>query len=323
MRTLAARFIMAVAVFALAAPVALAQQYPTRPVRIVIGFPAGGPVDILVRIVAERMQASMGQPFIVENRPGATGSIGAEFVAKSAPDGYTLLAAPSSSHAVSPNLAKLPWDPQKDFTPIAMIGNVTTLLVVNPQLPVTSVKELVDYARANPGRLNYGTPGTGSNLHLGGEMLKQMAQVDIVHIPYKGIAPAQADMLSGQIQVMLDNIVSAMPNVKSGKVRPIAVTTAKRSELFPDLPTVAEQGYPGYAVNAWAVLLGPAGLPADIVNRLNAETIRIVNSPEVKQRFAQLGTEPMSMTPAETGEFMRSERERWAKVIRDGNIKID
>ncbi len=308
---------------ALAATVAQAQGWPARPVKIVNGFSAGGPTDILARILAEKLQLAFGQPFVVENRPGATGAIGADFVAKSAPDGYTLLVTPSSTHAVNPNLQKLPWDPQKDFTAVAMVGNVTTLLIVNPNLPVKTVADLVAYAKANPGKLNYGTPGRGSNLHLGVELLRLMAGIDVVHVPYKGIAPAQADLIGGQIQFMLDNIVSAIPHVQAGRTRALAITTARRSALMPNLPTVAEAGYPGFEVNAWAALLGPANLPRDVVQRLNAETVKITNSADVKERFAKLGVEPFSMNPAETAEFMRTEKERWGRVIRDAKVTVE
>ena len=301
----------------------VAQAWPSRPIRILNGFSAGGPTDILTRILAERLQESLGQPVLVENRPGATGSIAAQAVAAAAPDGYTLLVTPSSTHAVSPNTTKLPWDPQKDFTPIAMIGNVTTLLVVNPSLPVTSVAELVAHAKANPGKLNYGTPGRGSNLHLGMEMFKQMAGVDLVHVPYKGVAAAQTDLIAGSIQVMIDNIVSALPHVKAGRVRALAVTALARSQALPELPTVAESGFPGFQVNAWAALLGPAGLPREVVERLHAETMRAVARDDVRTRFATLGVEPMRMSADESGAFMRAERERWAKVIRDAKLSFD
>ncbi len=302
---------------------AFAQGWPSRPIRILNGFPAGGPSDLLARIVAERLQDSLGQSVVVENRPGATGSIASQAVAQSAPDGYTLVVVPSSTHSVSPNITKVPWDPQKDFTPIAMIGNVTTLLVVTPSLPVRTVAELVAHAKANPGKLNYGTPGRGSNLHLGMEMLKQMAGIDLVHVPYKGISPAQTDLISGQIQVMLDNIVSVLPHLQAGRIRALAVSSPKRSGALPDLPTVAESGFPGFAVNAWAALLGPAGLPREIVERLHAETMRAVARDDVRARFATLGVEPMPLSPAEAGEFMRAERERWAKVIRDANLTFE
>ncbi|MBI3375887.1 MAG: tripartite tricarboxylate transporter substrate binding protein [Betaproteobacteria bacterium] len=320
-RTLAA--VAALGMLAAAAPHARAQAWPARPVKIVNGFPAGGPTDILARILAEKLQGALGQAFVVENRPGATGAIGSEFVARSAPDGYTLVVVPSSTHAVNPNLTKLSWDPQRDFTPIAMVGNVTTLLIVNPGLPVKSVQEFVAYAKANPGKLNFGTPGRGSNLHLGIELLKMMAGFDAVHVPYKGTAPAATDLIGGQIQFMFDNIVSAMPNVLAGKVRAIAITTSKRSALFPDLPTIAESGYAGFEVNAWAALLGPAGLPQDVVQKLNAETVKAVNSADVKERYAKLGVEPFAMTPGEAGEFMKSERERWGRVIRDAKISVE
>jgi tripartite-type tricarboxylate transporter receptor subunit TctC len=302
---------------------ALAQAWPSRPIKIVNGFPAGGPSDILARILAERLQESLGQTVFVENRPGATGSIGAQYVAGAAPDGYTLLVTPSSTHAVSPNTTKLPWDPQRDFSPIAMVGNVTTILVATPSLPVANLAELIAHARAHPGKLNYGTPGRGSNLHLGMEMLKQSAGIDLVHVPYKGITPAQTDLMSGQIQVMIDNVVSVLPHVRSGRIRALAIAAGRRSDVFPDLPTVAESGFPGFQVNAWAALLGPAGLPADVVSRLNAESLKAVARDDVRARFATLGVEPMPMSAAETGTFMRAERERWAKVIRDANLTFE
>jgi tripartite-type tricarboxylate transporter receptor subunit TctC len=302
---------------------ARAQAWPARPIRILNGFPAGGPSDLLARIVAERLQESLGQPVVVENRPGATGSIASQAVAQSAPDGYTLMVVPSSTHSVSPNITRVPWDPQKDFTPIAMIGNVTTVLAVTPSLPARTVAEFVAHARANPGRLNYGTPGRGSNLHLGMEMLKQMAGIDVVHVPYKGVTQAQADLMTGQIQVMLDNIVSVLPHMQAGRIRVLAVSSPKRSAALPELPTVAESGYPGFQVNAWAALLGPAGLPREVVERLHAETMRAVGRDDVRARFATLGVEPMPLSPAEAGEFMRAERERWAKVIRDANLTFE
>lgn len=302
---------------------ARAQAWPARPIRILNGFPAGGPSDLLARIVAERLQESLGQPVVVENRPGATGSIASQAVAQSAPDGYTLMVVPSSTHSVSPNITRVPWDPQKDFTPIAMIGNVTTVLAVTPSLPARTVAEFVAHAKANPGRLNYGTPGRGSNLHLGMEMLKQMAGIDVVHVPYKGVTQAQADLMTGQIQVMLDNIVSVLPHMQAGRIRVLAVSSPKRSAALPELPTVAESGYPGFQVNAWAALLGPAGLPREVVERLHAETMRAVGRDDVRARFATLGVEPMPLSPAEAGEFMRAERERWAKVIRDANLTFE
>jgi tripartite-type tricarboxylate transporter receptor subunit TctC len=302
---------------------ARAQAWPARPIRILNGFPAGGPSDLLARIVAERLQESLGQPVVVENRPGATGSIASQAVAQSAPDGYTLMVVPSSTHSVSPNITRVPWDPQKDFTPIAMIGNVTTVLAVTPSLPARTVAEFVAHARANPGRLNYGTPGRGSNLHLGMEMLKQMAGIDVVHVPYKGVTQAQADLMTGQIQVMLDNIVSVLPHMQAGRIRVLAVSSPKRSAALPELPTVAESGYPGFQVNAWAALLGPAGLPREVVERLHAETMKAVGRDDVRARFATLGVEPMPLSPAEAGEFMRAERERWAKVIRDANLTFE
>lgn len=302
---------------------ATAQAWPVRPVRILNGFPAGGPSDILARAVAERLQEALGQPVLVENRPGATGSIASQAVAQSPPDGYTLMVVPSSTHAVMPNTTRVPWDPQKDFTPIAMIGNVTTVLCVNPALPVRTVAELVAHAKANPGKLNYGTPGRGSNLHLGMEMLKQMAGIDLVHVPYKGVNLAQNDLISGQIQVMLDNVVSVLPHVQTGRIRAIAIATARRSSVWPELPTVAESGYPGFQVNAWAALLGPAGLPRDLVVRLNAETARAVARDDVRTRFAGLGVEPMELGPEAAGEFMRAERERWGQVIRDARLTFE
>jgi tripartite-type tricarboxylate transporter receptor subunit TctC len=302
---------------------ARAQAWPARPIRILNGFPAGGPSDLLARIVAERLQESLGQPVVVENRPGATGSIASQAVAQSAPDGYTLMVVPSSTHSVSPNITRVPWDPQKDFTPIAMIGNVTTVLAVTPSLPARTVAEFVAHAKANPGRLNYGTPGRGSNLHLGMEMLKQMAGIDVVHVPYKGVTQAQADLMTGQIQVMLDNIVSVLPHMQAGRIRVLAVSSPKRSAALPELPTVAESGYPGFQVNAWAALLGPAGLPREVVERLHAETMRAIARDDVRARFATLGVEPMPLSPAEAGEFMRAERERWAKVIRDANLTFE
>jgi tripartite-type tricarboxylate transporter receptor subunit TctC len=314
------RILLAVIIATLAGA-AGAQSYPTRPVHLVVPFPASGATDILARVVAERLAESLGQPVPVENKPGAGGSLGSAVAAKAAADGYTILMATTSTHSIGPALQKLPYDPEKDFAPVSLIANAPGVLVVSPGLNISSVKELIALARAKPGQLNFSSSGTGTIVHLSGELFTRMAGVQMQHVPYKGTALAAADIKSGQIAMMVDNIVSAMPFMKSGMQKALAVTSAKRSGVLPDLPTVAESGVPGYESVAYFAIFAPAGTPAGIVRRLNGELVKIVNTPQVKARLIELGADPVGSTPEALAEVRRSEQAKWAKVIQEAGVK--
>jgi len=316
--------VAAVAVVALAAP-ALAQPYPSKPIRFVVPFPPGGPLDIMGRAIAQKLAEAWGQPVVVDNRPGAGGGIGAELVAKSPGDGYTLLMGAVSTHAINPSLyAKVPYDPQKDFVPVALVAQVPNILVVNPSLPVHSVKELIDYARAKPGALSFGSGSTGSTGHLAGELFKTMAGVDMVHIPYKGGAPAMQDLLAGQTQLMFDNLANALPQVKAGKLRALAVTTMKRAPAVPDLPTVAESGLPGFDLTTWFGVFVPAGTPPETVAKLNAEIVKALGSKDLVDRLAGMGAvPPENNTPESFAAFVRAEAAKYAQVVKSSGARVD
>jgi tripartite-type tricarboxylate transporter receptor subunit TctC len=314
------RILIAVIV-ALLAAAAQAQSYPTRPVHLVVPFPASGATDILARVIAERLSAALGQPVPVENKPGAGGTLGSAVAAKAPADGYTLLMATTSTHSIGPALQKLPYDPEKDFAPVSLIANAPGVLVVSPGLDISSVKELIALAKAKPGQLNFSSSGTGTIVHLSGELFTRMAGVQMQHVPYKGTALAAADIKSGQIAMMVDNIVSALPFMKSGLIKGVAVTSAKRSGVLPELPTVAESGVPGYESVAYFAIFAPAGTPAGIVQRLNGELVKIVNTPQVKARLIELGADPVGSTPEALAEVRRSEQVKWAKVIQEAGVK--
>ena len=308
--------------FALAMPaLAAAQSWPTKPVRMIVPFPAGGPTDVLTRALAERLSAALGQPVVVDNKPGAGGTIGSDFVAKSAPDGYTLLMATGSTHSVGPYLSKVPYDPQKDFTPIVYVGKATNILLVSPTLGVSNVRELIDLAKKNPGKLNYSTSGIGSVAHLTSEMFASMAGIKIVHVPYKGTQLSIPDLMSGQIAMLFDNVLTAKPHVEGGKLKGIAISSRERSSLVPDIPTVSESGLPGFDSWNWFGIFGPANTPAAVVERVNAEINRIVTEPAMKDRFAQLGFETTGGTPAQFAAVVQSEARKWSQVIREANVK--
>ncbi len=296
-------------------------QYPNKPVKIVVPFPAGGPTDVLTRALADKLGAAMGQPLVVENKPGAGGAIGADFVAKSAPDGYTLVMATTSTHSIGPYLAKLPYDPEKDFTPIVWVGNATNVLVVNNQLPANSVKELIDLAKKEPGKLNYATSGIGTVVHLTSELFASMAGVKLTHVPYKGVQQSVPDLISGQVSILFDNIMTAQPHIKAGKVKALAISSPKRSPLVPDIPTVAESGLPGFSSVTWFGLLGPANTPRAVVERVNAELNKALQLPEIQARFVQMGFEPAGGTAAEFAATIRRDAQKWSKVIQDAHVK--
>jgi tripartite-type tricarboxylate transporter receptor subunit TctC len=298
--------------------------YPSKSIRLVVPFPPAGATDILSRDLMQRVSARLGQQVVVDNRPGAGGTIGSDLVAKSAPDGYTLLMATTSTHSIGPTLTpRLPYDPVKDFAPVSLIAVSTNLLVVPTSLPVNSVKELVALARAKPGQLNFGSSGTGTIVHLSGEMFRYRTGTDIVHVPYKGTQLVVPDLISGQISMLFDNIVSAQPNLRTGRLKAIGISSLKRSPLMPEVPTIAESGYPGFEASTWFGVYAPAGTPKEIIAKLNREIIAALQSPEMQGRLAILGAEPVGSTPEEMAHTVASETAKWAKVIKDANVRIE
>jgi tripartite-type tricarboxylate transporter receptor subunit TctC len=301
---------------------AAAQSYPAKPVRIIVPFAAGGGTDIVARTVGAKLGEALGQAMVVDNRAGAAGVIGTEIAAKSAADGYTLLMGSGGPLAISPGLnAKLPYDPTRDFAPIALVTTMPFLLVVHPALPVKSVRELIALAKARPGQLNYASPGSGSTTHLAMELFKALAAVDVVHVPYKGVAPAATDLIRGQVQMMSGDLNTLMPHVTSGKMRPLAITGAARSTLLPDMPTVAESGVPGYEASGWFGMLAPVGTPQEIVRRLNGEIVKILAAIELRKRLAGLGGDVAGGTPEQFAAHLRHEIAKWGKLIRGIGLK--
>ncbi len=303
---------------------ASAQRYPDHALRLVVPFPAGGPTDIVARPLAVKLGEALGQAVIVDNRGGAGGNVGAELVARASADGYTLLMGTVGTQAINVSLYKhLPFDPARDFVAIAQVASAPVLLVANPKLPANSVKELIALARKKPGALNYGSAGSGSPGHLSGELFKSMTKVDITHIPYKGSAPAVSDLISGQIQLMFDPIQSPLPHVRSGALKALGVSSASRSPLLPDVPTIAEAGVPGYETTAWWGIFAPAQLPPAIVDRLHAEIDRIVHSDFYHQQLVPLGAEPVSGSAAAFAAFVKGETAKWGQVVKMSGATID
>ena len=303
--------------------VAWAQPYPNKTVRIIVPFGAGGPADIYARFLGQRMQEPLGQSFVIDDRPGAGSIIGTDLVAKSAPDGYTLLLM-SNTHTINESLvSKKPFALMKDFVPVAPINYSELLLVAHPSLPVKSVKELVALAKAKPHGLNYASSGTGTPYHMAGELFKSMARVDIVHVPHKSSGDARTSVMSGQVEIMFDAITTMASIAKSGRVRALATTGKKRSTILPDLPTVSEAGVPGYESPIWIGMMAPRGTPKPAIDRLNAEITKIVARPDVKKTWAEQGAEPLSMTPGEFEKYLNDDIAKWAKVIRGAGIKVD
>jgi tripartite-type tricarboxylate transporter receptor subunit TctC len=299
-----------------------AGDYPQKPVRIIVGYPAGGPTDVIARTLAQKLSLAFGQQVIVDNRPGASGMIGAELAVKAPPDGYTLLTVPIT-YAVTPSVyPKMPYDAEKDLAPVALVAAAPFILVVHPTLPVKTVKELIALAKSRRGQINFASASNGGMPHLAGELFNSMAGVKLTHIPYKGAAPATVDLLAGQVSLMFNNMLSAMPQVKTGKLRAIAVTSAKRSPAVPDLPTVAET-IPGYEASGWYGAFAPAATPRDIIARLNAEMNKLMRLPDVAQRLAGDGVEAVSMTPAEFGAYLHSEIVKWGKVVKASGATVD
>ena len=301
-----------------------AAEYPAKPIRFVIAFPPGGASDVLTRLVGGRLSESLGQSLVYDNRPGAGGNIAGEIVAKSPPDGYTLLMGNNAILATNASLYKnMGFDPVKDLAPVVLLASQPNILVVHPSLPVKSVKELVALARARPGQLNYASSGSGLAAHLAGEMFKSMTGTSMVHIPYKGAGPALIDMLAGQCQVMFATALSVQPHLKSGRLRPLAVTTAKRSPSMPDLLTVAEAGVPGFEATTWHGVVAPSGTPQPVIGRLNGEINKVLQMPDVRERLTTQGAEVIGGTPKEFADYIKAEIPRWAKVIRDSGARAD
>jgi tripartite-type tricarboxylate transporter receptor subunit TctC len=303
---------------------AWAQAYPTKPIRLVVPFPAGGTTDILAREVGQRLSVTLAQPVVIDNRPGAAGNIGSELVAKSAPDGYTLLMCTVSTHAINPNLyAKMPFDHVKDFVPVILVAGVPNVLEVTPALPVNSVADLIKLAKEKPGQINFASSGSGTSIHLSGELFKTMAGVDMTHVPYKGSAPAITDLMGGQVQVMFDNLPSSLQQIKAGKLRAIAVTSAKRAPALPDVPTIAESGLPGFEATSWFGIVAPAGTPPAIIARINADVNQWLQSSEAKEKLLAQGAAAAGGTPEQFAAHIRSETEKWAKVVKASGAKVD
>ncbi|HEX3137590.1 MAG TPA: tripartite tricarboxylate transporter substrate binding protein [Casimicrobiaceae bacterium] len=303
---------------------AWAQPYPTKSIRLVVPFPAAGTTDILAREVAQRLSVSFGQSVVVDNRPGAAGNIGSDMVAKSAPDGYTLLMGTVGTHAINPSLyAKMPYNHVKDFVPIVLVAGVPNVLEVTPSLPVNSVADLIKLAKEKPGQLNFASSGSGTSIHLSGELFKTMTGVDMMHVPYKGSAPALTDLMGGQVQLMFDNLPSSLAQIKAGKLRAIAVTSAQRSPALPNIPTIAESGLPGFEASSWFGLLAPAGTPPAIVARVNADVNEWLQTAEAKEKLLAQGAIPAGGTPEQFAAHIRVETEKWAKVVTVSGAKVD
>lgn len=303
---------------------AVAQPFPTRPIRIIVPYPPGGALDVTARAIAHEIMKQFEQPVVVENRAGAGGNVGSAEVARAAPDGYTLLAITSAIHAINPALyAKMPFDPNKDFAPIASLVLLNNVLVVHPSVPAKSVQELIALAKSQPGKMTFASSGSGTTVHLSGELFKSMAGVDMLHIPYKGSAPAVADLLAGHVNIMFENIPAVAQLIRNGKLRPLGVTGAKRSPLFPDLPTIAESGLPGYASSVAYGLVAPAGTPKEIIDRLNAAAVKGANSKEFRERMEPLGYEIIPGSPEDMAEMLKAETVRWAPVIKASGARVD
>ena len=317
------RFLLLLA-FALTATAANAQQFPSKPVRIINPFAPGGATDIIARQMAQKLGEAWGQAVVVENRAGASGAIGVEMVAKSPPDGYTLLIATQTTHAANPALyPKLPYDASKDFAPLTLAGSTPLALTVRPSLPVSSVKELLDFARKNPAKLVYASGGNGTSQHLTAELMKSMSGTYMLHIPYRGAGPAMTDLLGGQVDLMFDNLPTALPHIKAGKLRGLAVTSAVRSPLAPELPTMAESGVPGFELSTWFAFFAPAGTPREIVDKIAGDMRRVLAQPDMQQRLAAIGVDIKASTPDELAAFQRAELVKWGKIIKDSGAKVD
>ena len=314
---------LAAAGLSMASPT-MAQTFPSKPMTIVVPFSAGGTTDILARIVGQALSNELGQSVVVDNRAGAGGNIGAAVAAKAPADGHTLFMGTVGTHAINASLyKKLPFDPIKDFAPLSRVANVPNVLVSHPSQPYKTVSELIAYAKSHPGKVNYASSGSGSSIHLSGELFEAMTKTGMVHIPYKGSAPAVNDLLANQVDIMFDNLPSAIAHVRAGKLRAIAVTTAKRSEQLPQVPTIAESGVPGYEATSWFGLFAPAGTPVAVVAKLNAAIVKVLGQPEVKRKITEQGGDPSPEKPEQFAAFIQAESLKWGKVVRDSGASVD
>ena len=301
-----------------------AQTFPDKPIKLIVPFPPAGTTDLLARTLAQKLNEALGKSVIVENRPGAGGNIGAAVAAHASADGYTLLLATVSTHGINPSLyPNMPYDAVKDFAPVAFIARVSNVLLVNPKLPANSTKELIALAKAQPGKLMFASSGNGTSLHLSGELFATMAQLNLTHVPYKGSAQALADVLSGQVPFMFDNLPSALPHIKAGKLRALAVTMTKRIPQLPDVPTVAESALPGFEAVSWFGVLAPAKTPPAVVAKLNAEINKIISNTEMRQRLVEQGTEPAVMSPEQFAQHIKDEIAKWGKVVKASGATVD
>jgi tripartite-type tricarboxylate transporter receptor subunit TctC len=318
-----ALLLFAAAALAVSMPAA-AQVYPSKPIRMVLPYPPGGGSDTIGRPLAQKLSESLGQQVVVENRGGANGNIGMEHAARAAPDGYTIVFALTAQLAVNPGLyGKVPYDPVKDFAPITLLGNGAYILVVHPSLPAKSVKQLVALAKAQPGSIAYSSSGNGSGGHLAAELLNSMAGIKMLHVPYKGGGPALVDLIAGQVQVLFSTQLASWPHIQSGRIRALAVSTAKRPASIPDLPTIAEAGLPGYDSGVWYGVLAPAGTPRDIITRLNGDVIRALNQPDYRTLLVNNAIDPIGSPPEQLGQYIKSELVKWAKVVKDAGVRVD
>ena len=301
-----------------------AQAWPNKPIKYIVPFAAGGTTDILGRMVGAKLSEALGQPVVVENRPGAAGAVGVEMLAKSPPDGYTIGGGTVSSHGLNVALyPKLPYDPVKDFSPITMLATLPNMLVVHTSIPANNVRELIAFLKANPNKHSFGSAGNGTSQHMSGELFKTLTGTTMQHIPYKGSGPMMPDLLSGTISMSFENLTTAYPPVKQGRLKALAVTTAKRSFVAPDVPTMQEAGLPGYDITSWQALFAPAGVPKDIIERLYAETVKALKAPDIAKRLEELGLDPGGMRPEELGALVRSDIPRLSKIVRDSGAKVD
>ena len=317
-------FCATAAVLGLACGAAGAQQYPAKAIRVVVGFAPGGGTDLVARIIGAKMNESWGQPVLVDNRAGATGTIGADLVAKAPPDGYTLLMGHANSHGIAPNIfRKLAYDAERDFSMVAYVGYVPNVLVIHPSIPARNVKELIAIAKAQPGALNYASSGVGSTQHLAGELFTLLTGVKIVHVPYKGSGPAVVDLLAGHVSMNFDTMPPVLPHIKSGRMRALALTTPKRSPQLPDVPTMMEVGLKGFDMTNWYGMMAPAKTPRDIVVKLNGEVNRIVRLPDAKAKLEEAGTQLDPMSPEQFASFLKSEIAKYSKLVKAANVSLD
>ena len=303
---------------------AMAQGYPAKPVRWVVPFPPGGSADIMGRMIGQDLAKTLGQQVVIENRAGASAIVGSDYVAKSPPDGYTLLQANVSQMTIHPGLyPKLPYDPLKDFAPVTVLGVVTSVVVVTPALPVKTIQELIALARKRPGQLNFTSSGAGASTHLTGELLKQRAGIAMTHINYKGSGPALTDVMAGFVEIMFENLPSALPFIQSGKLKVLAVTGKERSPVLPAVPTLAESGFPGFDMVSWQALVAPAATPKPVIDRLHADLVRVLTSAQMKEKLFGLGTEVVANTPEQFAQYIREETSKWSKIVREAGIRLE